>query len=560
MNKNNNSRRTPSSANGKRRKKRNAEVGRFRDSDSEKDKRSPSSSRSYVADTEKNNTFGSNAIEWYSRFPNLLLSAGSIPYPYKPGMEIPWGVFKTQGAQTDPAVVSTTIPGVFSIHWWPSIGISEGPTSPASILGKEMYAKVREKFSGALDADAPDFVIYMLALDSIFSYIASLKRVYRILNAYSPENYVIPDGLLVALGYNNAQIQALRQHKMEFFQRINELVLMTRKFKCPRILDLFNRHVWLNDHVYTDAPTIKSQFYVFRQHGWYKFSMQPVPNVTPTVQAGAVTIVQPTLGGTSVVQDLYEFGRGLIDALASSDDGYLISGYLMRAYEGYPDFVVDELLLSEEIVPKYNEEVLSEIENAHTIPSGHTALSTNVYQDPSTNSIISHPTVHYAPNSSAINLRFDGVYPRFNARSDNPTVAESTIQSRMMSYILNMTVDSEGYGTANILCCTELYGQFQLVTPYATSTGIQYTTDTIGSEFYTNMAHGSAISVVHELDSILQLSQWDWMPIILVILQDNNAQIVNVVGDIHNVTTVSLETLKNLNTVCLYSLFGSFSE
>lgn len=113
--------------------------------------------KGYVADTEKHNTFGGNAIEWYSRYPQLLLGAGQIPYPYRPGMTLPLGKFYNNNTDV---VNNTTIPGLLRIDWIPSVGQSDSPTSPISIVGKEVYAKVREKFSGSLDADAPDFVIY----------------------------------------------------------------------------------------------------------------------------------------------------------------------------------------------------------------------------------------------------------------------------------------------------------------------------------------------------------------------------------------------------------------
>lgn len=509
-----------------------------------------------VKDTESNNTFGGNSIEWFSRYPNLLLAAGSIPYPYKPGMVLPLGKIKSTPEQSEPKSINMPLPGIISFDWQPTVGFSDSQTSPISIVGKEVYAKVREKFSGSLDADAPDFVVYLMALDSIFSYIAKLKSIYRTLNAYSPENLFTPTGILRGMGLPDAAIEGLRANKMEFYQRINELVLMTRKFKCPRIMDVFNRHVWLNDHVYTDAPTIKSQFYIFNQYAFYRYSLVKVPGSDPEVSAGGlIPLSLYPIRETDTVQYLFEFGRRLIDALAGSDDGYLISGYLMRAYEGVPEFYVDELLLGETLIPKYNEEVLSEIENLHTIPGGATSILNTVAQDPATNSIICHPTAVYPASGTTCQFRLDGILPRFNSRSDNPTTAETTIASRLMSYIQPLSIVGDT-GTARITCCSEIVVGINLV-HYKKSGQINF--KTYVSEVMFDLFNDATQEECELLALLMQSTQWDWAPMVYVNITGQGATQDVLLGDIHNVTTTTMETLNNLNRVCLYSLFNAFS-
>lgn len=545
--------------------KRSKGKRRMRDYASGKDRNcpSPKEEMNAVKDTERNNTFGGNAIEWFARYPNLLQAAGSIPYPYRPGMKVPLG-----GVKRDPSVstiedIGHWIPGMLGFYWVPSVGRSLSPTSPISVVGKELYAKVREKFSGSIDADAPDFVIYLMALDSIFSYIAMLKRIYRSLNAYSPDNLFTPNGVLHAMLFNDSQIEDMRQHKMELYQRINELILMTYKFKCPRIMDVFNRHVWLNDHVYTDAPTPKSQWYIFVQTEWYKFEMLDVPHSTPAVQAGGLKSTQllGNLPDTGVVQALYTNGRSLINALAESDDGYLISGYLMRAFEGYPDFRVDELLMGEFLVPKYNEEVLGEIENLHTLSPGYYQLDNDVYQDPSTNSIICTPYAYYAAASDTATRDLDHVIPRYSARSDNPTIAETVINSRMMTYIDNMNVDGS-VAKAEVIACSEIMCSMQYIvqTQLRGSGGLGWSTQWLASEMVYDLTTLDNVDAnLKAIAKNMDLAQWDWCPMILAVFNSPKKGSIAFFGDIHNMTSTTKETLINLNTVCLYSLFNAFN-
>lgn len=231
-----------------------------------------------------------NDVSWYAKYPDLLQAAGSFPYPYRPGMSIPMG---TPSYNTN-IQRSFHIPGVLALDWIPSIGVSNEATSPSSVAAKEIYAKVRSKYSGALDADAPDFMVYLMALDSVFAYIAWCKRIYRTLNAWTPNNYVLPDTLLSAYGLTVQDIQSLREQRVLLWQIINELVLQSRKFTCPALMDVFNRHYWLSDNVYTDANSINAQLYVFNLGGVYQFANLPIVGDSSNTAAGLKMISPPT--------------------------------------------------------------------------------------------------------------------------------------------------------------------------------------------------------------------------------------------------------------------------
>lgn len=126
-----------------------------------------------------------NDIAWYSKNPELLIAAAQVPYPFKPGMMVPGGTFTDQ-AGTYTYNADTWLPGVCTVQFDYSVGYSNDTMSPASIAAREMFARIRSKFSGRLVADAPDIFMYCLALDQVHAYIAWLKRLYRLLRTYSP--------------------------------------------------------------------------------------------------------------------------------------------------------------------------------------------------------------------------------------------------------------------------------------------------------------------------------------------------------------------------------------
>lgn len=506
-------------------------------------------------------TSGLNDFSWYNKYPILTQTAASFPYPYRPGMDIPLGTVKGNYNTTSVPTYDNTsfhVPGVFRLHWYPSLGQSTLPTDPASIVGKEVYASVRKVYSGSLDADAPDFVMYLMALDSIFSYIGACKRIYRALTAWSPNNFQVPDILLQAMGVNSASAKSLRVSQADFLYVINELVYQSRKFRCPAIMDLFNRHYWLNDNVYTDANTINSQLYVFKQGAFFKLNASaPIPNESSITAAGLTLVASPFNGSTTLTpSSIYDFGISLIAALDQWDDGYTISGYLMKAFEGTPSFQVDELSPTEVLTPLYVEEVLMQIENARMSFGVVNIADCGVYQDPATNAVISQPICSVS-SGAAYNVD-RSIPPVLSIRSDSPTVEENVIASRLQTITGTNTITPiiKGENTTGypLYCGTEIVVALTL---YGVA-GNSSTTVSLRSVFGVSSDYMNQ-TLTKTLPAMLSISQFDWHPILWMLWMDSasSAQWIPI-GDIHNATVIERGQMQQLNRVCLFSEFGSF--
>lgn len=507
-----------------------------------------------------------NDISWYSKYPALIAAAGKIPFPYKPGMSVP----ALNTGWTSPSTMNYNIPGVMKIAWAPSVGNSSKQTDPASIIAKEIYGKVREAFSGELAADPPDFVLYLLALDSVFSYIGALKRVFRVLQAYNPNNYQVPGALLQALGISESCAQALRSNRPRFFQAINELVGMTRKLRCPAIMDYFNRHYWLNDNVYTDAPEPNSQMYVFTQHVF----MQYVWEGDPTV--GALQPIQtPLMGGnlpsgySDWVEYLKEFGTNLIDSMCSKEETYIISGYLTRAYADAPVFAVDELRWEELLTPVYVPEVLTQIENARAIPGFAINANVNstglaflkITQDPTANVVKANYTYSIANATTGVIGEYVAntwMNPTVNLRMEDPSAADVIIATRMQSNISNI----QQSGTTlsfTIECASEIVLGMGMFNNYATggSSGINvlpYTLvcDLVKPDSVTN-------SQASSIYAMMDLAAYDWAPYFPIFIRRVSGSFsVGLSCDAHNITTFSVHQMRELNRACMYSEFNAF--
>lgn len=521
-------------------------------SENEKAKGSPRSAR--------------NDVSWYAKYPNLLQAAGSFPYPYRPGMDLTLGSVLTQDSAgtTTTQVSRFPIPGVMALKWAPSVGRSSVATDPISVAAKEIYAKVRSAYSGSLEADAPDFIMYLMALDSVYSYIAWLKRLYRVMTAWTPENYALPDVVLSAMGLFDKDIEELRQDRTHLWQIINELVLQSRKFSCPALMDVFNRHYWMNDNVYSDAATLNSQLYLFTQEYYYQFSMVTAGDGSSNTVPGLIMVQRPygTGGGSSyqpiTVKQLYEFGEQLINALVEWDDAYTINGYLQRAYQGVPNFFVEELAADAVLVPVYEEEVLMQIENSRAVgvvPNAAGLSGLTVTQNPLTNAVISDPTITTASVTDKYNQWDSKAYtraPTISIRSETPTVADSVVASRLQTLVTSLTKTSSSF-SAKVAAGTEIALLWQLFVGVRTLSSTSYT--------FTNVPDCVVNDGKHNMADInfLALEQFDWHPFIWVTSNNGYTYVTQPLGDVHNITAVSEESMLNLHKICLFSEFNAFS-
>nr|UDL14602.1 MAG: putative capsid protein [Picobirnavirus sp.] len=491
-----------------------------------------------------------NDVSWYNKFPELLESAGRIPFAKYPGMDIPFGKLYTKDTANSIEEVQAPAygyPGFLEIDWVPSVGYSANNTSPISTAAKELYAKVRAKFSGALDEDAPDIIMYLMALDSIFAYIGYLKRIYRALNTYSPTNTMFPDGVLKCMEITSAEAVALRKDKTKFWGQINDLILQASKFTCPDVMDIFSRHYWMSSNVYGDAPSSKAQFYVFNQTHFYEFD-------ETGSTGGALTLIS---GPSEHTPDAYyEYGRSLISKLAASDDAYTINGHLLRAFEGSANFVVAKLEEDELLDAVYVPEVLSQIHNIRSMNGSIKGSDFAITQDPTTNAIIHVPklTVNVGSTASMFqNGTFAG--PNTTLLLDlmtyTPTAGDIAVATRL-------TTMAGDYDAQN--------HQFTLIggTEIVWSMSIVYYDSTYGtprayafSSIVSTLADGSTAEQI--LQTLGRLSAFDWHPLIYVaICSDGAITALYPCGDLYNPTVVGLDTMRDLHRVCVLSEFNAY--
>lgn len=549
----------------------------------------------------KGRDYGLNDVSWYTRNPNLTIAAGSFPFPYRPGMRLDLGNALTG---TDYVVPASTvgIPGIMSLDWIPNIGDASNSLSPAAIAAKELYSKVRSKFSSSLEAEPADFMVYLFALDSIFASLGYAKRILRVANVWTPENRYLPDGVLQAMHISTAECENIRKNKMHYWNMLNQAILASRKFTCPATMDIYNRHYWMSDNIYTDAASPAAQFYMFNMVGMYQFALVPASDSSTNVVPGLkvtpfANSTQGAISSSLTFEGLMAKINGAISALVEWDDSYTISGYLMRAYEGVPSFVVAETPYDEPFTPLYVEEVLTQIENSTTLPisappfvladfdpaatftGSNTFIQSTVGQDARRAALVStvrayFPTAKYGPTVSGSPINGDykvGLcQPTISIRSDAPTVADSIIATRLKTYLQEApTIHADKqYYVANIGAATEISLSWYISVPTASSDSgrwqmwpyYQYTT--CQQQQTTNNVAIASYFVNCALAQMM-VEQFDWHPfeyMLCTTAGTTNIYPQTVIrGDVHNITTISYSDLGELNKVCVLSELNAYS-
>lgn len=300
-----------------------------------------------------------NDWTWYAASEQLLRDSASFSYNYPLGSPINWNSMRED--KNDLA-----IPGVMSFETSTCFGFTDDANDAINIASRNIYTYVRHANSGSSNYDAPDLMIYLMAMDSIYSTLAYLKRVYGIANVYSYTNRYLPQTLVRA---NHIDFDDLLANLSDYRGKINALVVKAGSMCVPDTMPIFKRHTWLYSGLYYDTPTDdKAQIYMHVPHGYWRaeYNSSAAPGVFLQFhpwwkqETGAdkpKTDFVITMGrALSVLTDM-------LDAVLSNESFNIMSGDILKAYTAGSIVKLEQIPESYTVVPTYSEEVLDQIQN-----------------------------------------------------------------------------------------------------------------------------------------------------------------------------------------------------
>lgn len=502
-----------------------------------------------------------NDISWYSRNPELLKAAASLPFASISGNPLAW----SRGNQY--------LPGIMQISYVPTIGGTFGEAEPFAInqAKDSMYSFVVHANSRNYNGESSDYMIVTLAGAQAFAFMAHLIRAYGIAKTYMEQNRFQPDALLTAMGFYPDDF---RKNLSNVWFNINELISRTTQFWIPNVMPILQRWFWLNSNVYKDSMNPRAQYYVFVPKLFWVYS-----ETLATTGGGLAPMMEQTGSKTSIFdpstkqytwQQWMDQADIMFSKLIASEDRGIIYGDILKAFGAEKIWALPPIDASYRIEPVYEPEVLTQIENLTTvsplsgqthfgasgIPLGVCQVNNNLYP------------VFYKNTTAATltqGLALDRLILNFHDK-DQPTPEDIMIATRLSSLGTSFSQVYVATLQPNDMGKPEL--------------GNHLVTTTCGSEMVTGLTlfsrNGSATLDRDQLylpTSVATDSQnyarkmelFDWHPFIYVMQEYTTPTSASFVptsvataayGDYDNYTMVGVETLSKMHSTALFSEFG----
>lgn len=313
----------------------------------------------YVDERERRDYHASSANDpmWYAQNAQLLSDYASLPFGAPLGL--------TMDASLNLGDRPTALPGVMALYYEPTIGIAQNETDAVTIAARNIYSFVRHANSGHTNYDAPDLMLYLLAMDSVYMFHEYMKRALGVVLDYTPTNRYYPRALLQAMGIDPEDLSA---HIADFRGYINEFAVRMGSLCVPNSMSYMARHSWMASGLYTDAANSdKAQTYMYVPYAFYVFGLN--------AQSGAgelrcTQLFDPTrfknfANDTPLLtfEDLRTFGNTLLTPIITNEDMNIMSGDILKAFTDSGIVKVSGVLDGYMVLPVYSAEVLSQIEN-----------------------------------------------------------------------------------------------------------------------------------------------------------------------------------------------------
>lgn len=510
---------------------------------------------------------GRNDAAWYAQTPQLLADSASLSYSWPVGnrmrVDDPSKLYSFDESSskriiTCDGLYNQAISGVMGLEITPTIGRSSDQNSAVNTAARNIYSFVRHANSGHANYESADLMMYLLAMDNLYSSLMYLQRTYGLLQLYSTVNRYYPLALI-----NTCRLDAadLLENLADFRYFINNIAIKIGSLCVPNTMPYMARHIQLYSSVYLDDDQAKSQSYIFFPRGFYEYNEL-------TGGAGQLDFIEwsnedsPKLKFKDIVSKM----NSMINKVLASEDMNIMSGDILKAY-GY-DKIVKISTIPEDflIVPEYNVEMLTQIANLEAVHSADIEDWT-ITQDPSIagGGAILQP-LRFTKKSQVLDLN-----DRFiNFKWSDITPEHTMVASRLMAMPYQDALDQNFYLECGSEVCT---GMVINTFVWSDDTTVvedrlwMYSDRLIDARLTSTSAAGLLEATRFCMKVAHRLSQFDYHPQIQYGIFVGVDDIGVSAGDymfgslyeLANYSTVSIQTLRKMHETALLSEFNVVS-
>lgn len=402
--------------------------------------KNPRSHKSYDRDLD-------NAAEWYTRNTALVADSGKIPFTWPAGVPVDLeysaeavpGSTPFEGDVTINGLAGTKFitPGVMALKYVPTYGCRFDGYDPLNIASQNIYTYVRHVNSGHANYDPNDLMMYLLAMDQVYTLWMHLVRAYGSIRLFSQVNRNYPRVLMNAMGFDYDDVS---RNLANFRYYINNAATRIGALVVPDIMPLYARHKWMPSFVFSDSPSMKGQLYLFRPVAFGQYNEK-------TSEEGGFLEVK-WMNHVHTVQEWMELLDSMIGAVRASEDCGIMSGDILKAYG---DKVCKLMPISEDFMTNvgYSEEVLGQIANAticrhpayEVVPGAQHGETMMLYQDIDNNIVRSGLQFNWHNPTASVadfNARMAALYTAKRVMiglTESPAPDEVLVSSRLMVFM-----------------------------------------------------------------------------------------------------------------------------
>lgn len=462
-----------------------------------------------------------NDIAWYSRNPQLIKDTANLSYGHVLGLS-----YNSNAEGTG----KYTIPGIAVLDCYPTIGVSESLSSAVNQCSRLIYSFIRHKNSGSRNYEAPDYMTYILAVDSAIAFYHEMARLYGLTRVYNVSNRYIAKPLIRALGYDYDDITS---HLADFRAYINTFAVKLNSLAVPKQFYLFDRHAFITNNVWKDSADDKAQLYAMRFTHYYKWD---------GTQFDTGSALIPTAYIAATFLQIKAFGDSLLEALLANEDIGLMSGDTLKAFGENGCHSISGISEDYACIPKYDEMVLAQIHNANIMPrliiaseaGPNLASSGVIFQDTDGNIISKLFCEEIEGTNSRPSLLLDCGF--------NSPTPEYNMEATRLKACFSAIEEVDGLDVMKISQCgTEIVQGFKVLANPEDSEPIP-------------VAGFIAPTSTDELAlSTVLVTVFDWAPI-RYWYGDPVTQIWYPIGELFNYTILSLDNLAAMHECALLSL------
>lgn len=488
----------------------------------------------------KSSSVHGNDPMWYAYNEQMLSDAASLAFSNPLGSTVPKPIpdIKWMSVAADGVITTTdtsTVPGILTFNFVPGPGVSKDATSPLNVAAKNLYSYVRHANSGHTNYESQDLMLYIVAMDSAYTFWANMVRAYGFMATYAQSNRYLAKTLVESLGFD---FNDLENRLADFRAFINLYAYKLGSICVPSHMSYVSRHIWMVSHVWVDSVSKKSQMYAYVPYNFWEL------NEIGSQEGAVLNLVKwGSYPSMRTFDQLKTIGGNLVNKILASEDMMIMSGDILKAFGAENLFNVSSIPEGFYLVPEYSEEVCMQIQNLTAWGAPPDTLQ--IKSEVTTGILRYEPMVDCNPEPSMIKKLF------LNVRKDSVTPSDVMVATRCMSMVTHDVVVGEktyrAFDTMGSEFVTDMTIHSLIESTDPQNKGAMFHTYYRGHSVPLNLATNSVNNWKETLLFAAELEKFDWHPYVYLIAKDASSYFnAGTLGDFDNYTSITDYELYNL--------------